>query len=109
MSRLLLGLTSGVVFGTLAAASMIPLQFTDKRAALTGAFLSRFAIGALIGAAIGSPQLARLGAPAWLVGLVIGLLVSAPDAAITKAYAPILIIGAVGGALIGAIVGRFGT
>lgn len=109
MSRLLIGLISGVVFGALAAASMIPLQFPDKRAALTGAFLSRLAIGILIGAAIGSPQLVRQNAKAWIVGLVIGLLVSAPDAVITKAYAPILGIGAVGGALIGWIVGRFGS
>lgn len=109
MPRLTLGLVAGVLFGALAAASMIPLSFSDKRAALTGAFLSRFAIGVLIGAVVGAPQVERLGAPAWLVGLVIGVLVSAPDAVITKAYAPVLGIGAVGGAVIGWIVGRWGT
>jgi uncharacterized membrane protein len=109
MPRLLLGLLSGVVFGVVAVASMMPLQFPDKRAALLGAFLSRFALGVVIGAIIGSPQVIRLGAPPWLVGLVVGVLVSTGDAAITKSYAPILIFGAVGGAVIGWLVGRFGT
>jgi uncharacterized membrane protein len=109
MPRLWLGLIAGVIYGSLAAASMLPMQFPDKRSALTGAFLSRFAIGLLIGAAIGSPQVERLGAPAWLIGLAVGLLVSAPDAVITKAYAPILAMGAVGGAIIGWIVQRFGV
>jgi hypothetical protein len=109
MSRLLLGFVAGVVYGGFAAASMLPMKFADKQAALTGAFLSRFAIGVLIGAVIGSPQVVRLGIPAWLAGLVVGLLVSAPDAVITKAYAPILGIGAVGGALIGWIVARWGV
>lgn len=109
MSRLILGAVSGVVFGAFAAASMIPLTFADKRAALLGAFISRFAIGVLIGASIGSPQLARLAVPPWAVGLTIGVLVSAPDAVITKAYAPILIIGAAGGAIIGWLVGRWGS
>jgi uncharacterized membrane protein len=109
MPRLWLGLIAGVIYGSLAAASMLPMQFPDKRSALTGAFLSRFAIGLLIGAVIGSPQVERLGAPAWLIGLAIGLLVSAPDAVITKAYAPILGMGAVGGAIIGWIVQRWGV
>ena len=109
MNRLLLGVVSGVVYGAISAASMIPLEFPDKRAALTGAFLNRFAIGVLIGAAIGSPQLARLGAPNWMVGLAIGLLVSAPDAVITKAYVPILVLGALGGAAIGFVVGKWGS
>ena len=51
MSRLLLGTVCGLVYGALSAASMLPLTFTDKRAALTGAFLNRFAIGFVIGAA----------------------------------------------------------
>jgi hypothetical protein len=43
-----------------------------------------------------------------MVGLAAGLLLSAADAVITKAYAPILLFGAVGGALIGRLVGAFG-
>ena len=45
MSRLWLGLISGIVYGALSAASMIPLEFPDKRAALLGAFLNRLVIG----------------------------------------------------------------
>jgi hypothetical protein len=37
-----------------------------------------------------------------------GVLLSAADAVITKAYAPILVLGAVGGAVIGWVIGRFG-
>lgn len=101
MSRLTLGTICGVVYGALSAASMIPLQFDDKRAALAGAFLNRFAIGFVIGAA-------RLPLPAWATGLVFGVLLSLPDAIITKVYAPILILGAVGGLIIGLIVGKWG-
>jgi hypothetical protein len=108
MSRLLIGSVAGVIYGALSAASMIPLQFPDKRAALIGAFLNRFAIGVVIGAVVGSPQVDVLRLPPWAIGLAIGLLLSAADAVITKAYAPILIFGALGGGLIGWLVGRFG-
>ena len=108
MSRLSLGVLAGIVYGALSAASMIPLEFPDKRAALLGAFLNRLAIGVVIGAAVGSPQLEVLRLPAWSIGLVLGLLVSAADAVITKAYVPILVLGALGGALIGWLVGRTG-
>ena len=102
MSRLMLGTICGLVYGALSAASMLPLTFADKRAALLGAFLNRFAIGFVIGAA-------RLPLPSWATGLVFGILLSLPDAIITKAFAPILILGAVGGLLIGLIVGKWGA
>jgi hypothetical protein len=108
MPRLWLGVLAGIIYGALSAASMLPLQFPDKRAALLGAFLNRFAIGVVIGAATGAPQVEALRVPAWAVGLAAGLLLSAADAVITKSYAPILILGGVGGALIGWLVGRFG-
>ena len=79
-----------------------PLSFSDKTAALTGAFINRFAIGFVIGAA-------RLPLPSWAQGLVFGILLSLPDAIITKAFAPILILGAVGGTIIGLIVGKWGV
>ena len=44
-----------------------------------------------------------------VVGLLFGLLLSIPDAIITKSYAPIMGMGALGGAIIGFIVGRFGN
>ena len=101
MSREALGALCGLIFGLLAVATMIPLSFADKRAALTAAFVDRFAIGLVIG-------VAALAWPGWLVGLFFGLLLSAPSAIITKAWAPILGMGAAGGALIGFIVGSFG-
>jgi len=101
MSRLMLGAVCGLVYGVLSAASMIPLSFQDKTAALTGAFLNRFAIGFVIGAA-------RLPLPDWAGGLVFGILLSLPDAIITRTYVPILVLGAVGGLVIGLIVGRWG-
>ena len=102
MSRLWLGTICGLVYGALSAASMLPLTFPDKRAALLGAFLNRFAIGVVVGAA-------RLPVPNWASGLIFGILLSLPDALITKAYAPILILGAVGGLIIGLIVGKWGA
>ena len=108
MSRLSLGLLAGLVYGALSAASMLPLDFPDKRAALLGAFLNRLAIGVVIGAVIGAPQVDALRLPPWTIGLAVGVLLSAADAVITKAYAPILLLGAAGGAVIGWVSGRFG-
>lgn len=102
MSRLLLGAVCGVVYGVVSAGSMLPLEFPNKTAALTGAFLNRFAIGFVIGAA-------RLPLPGWANGLLFGVLLSLPDAIITKAFAPILIFGAIGGVIIGVIVGKWGA
>src|SRR5258708_39281022 len=101
MSRILLGTICGLVYGALSAASMIPLSFPDKTAALSGAFINRFAIGFVIGAA-------RLPVPPWAQGLIFGMLLSLPDAIITKAFAPILILGAVGGRVIRVFLGKWG-
>ena len=96
MGRLTAAVVSGLVFGAVAVALMLPMQFPDKRTALLGAFASRFAIGFTIGCV-------QLPWPGWLTGLVFGLLLSLPDAIVTKAYAPILVVGGVGGLLIGGI------
>lgn len=101
MSRLLLGVVSGLVFGVLDVALMIPMSFPDKRAAMLGAFIARFAIGFVI-------CNIRLPWPGWAVGLFIGILLSLPDAIITKAAAPILGTGALGGLIIGWVAGKFG-
>jgi hypothetical protein len=101
MPRLYLGIICGLVYGALSAASMIPLSFPDKRAALLGAFINRFSIGFVLGAV-------NLPWPGWLAGLIIGVLLSLADAIITKAYVPIIVLGAVGGTLIGFLVQRFG-
>ncbi len=101
MSRLTLGVVCGLVFGVIDICIMLPMTFPDKRAAITAAFIARFGIGFAIGAA-------RLPWPGWLVGLVFGLLLSVPDAIITKAYAPIIGMGALGGTLIGFLLSKFG-
>jgi hypothetical protein len=102
MSRILLGTICGLVFGIVDVAIMLPMSFPDKKSAITAAFIARFGIGFAIGAA-------RLPWPGWLVGLVFGLLLSIPDAIITKAYGPIIGLGAVGGTIIGVLVARFGS
>jgi hypothetical protein len=102
MSSLSIGVLGGVIFAIVAVLSMLPLTFADKRAALVAAFVNRFAIGFAIGAA-------SLPWPGWVVGLTFGLLLSVPDAMITKAWAPILGLGALGGTLIGIAVGHWGA
>lgn len=102
MSKLMLGVICGLAFGIVDVAIMLPMSFPDKRAAITAAFIARFGIGFAIGAA-------RLPWPGWLAGLCFGLLLSVPDAIITKSYGPIIGMGVVGGTVIGALVGRFGV
>jgi hypothetical protein len=106
---LFMGALAGLVFGALAAISMMPLSFPDKRAALTGAFINRFSIGLMVGAVMGAPRVAALGLSSWLIGLGVGLLLSLADAVITKAYVPILSIGVLGGSVIGWLIGRFAS
>ncbi len=101
MSRITLGVICGLIFGGIDTAMMIPLSFPDKRAAMIGAFIARFGLGFVI-------CNVRLPWPAWSIGLFLGILLSLPDAIITKAMAPILASGAVGGVVIGWVAGRFG-
>jgi len=97
MTPLSAGLLSGLIFGAISVGMMLPMSFPDKATALLGAFFSRFGIGLVI-------ALIQLPAwPGWLIGFVFGLLLSLPSAVITKAYAPILIVGAVGGVIIGGL------
>ena len=100
MSKVILGLIAGVVFGALDVGLMLPMSFPDKTTALLGAFASRFAIGFLI-------PLVALPLAGFIKGALIGLLISLPDAIVTKAYAPILITGVVFGAIAGWVVGRW--
>jgi len=98
MSNLMAGLISGIIFGAISVAMMLPMSFPDKPAALLAAFLNRFAIGLVIGCVV------ILGWPGWAIGALFGLLLSLPAALITKAYVPILTVGAVGGVVIGGII-----
>jgi hypothetical protein len=99
MTRLGLGLLCGIAFGALAVATMLPMSFPDKRTALLAAFVDRFAIGFVICVAV-------LPWPAWVAGLFLGVLLSAPSAIVTKAWRPILGMGALGGTIIGMIGAR---
>jgi hypothetical protein len=86
---------------TAAAPSFFRTGPSDKRVAIAGAFLDRFAIGFLI-CVIDIPL------PGWLSGLIVALLVRLPSAVVTKAYAPILGMGALGGIIIGILRAKFG-
>jgi len=97
MSTVMKGVLAGVVFGLVTVGLMLPMPFPDKRAALTAAFLNRFAIGVVIGCV-------QLRQPGWLIGLAFGLLLSLPDAMITKAFVPITVIGSLGGLIIGGLI-----
>jgi hypothetical protein len=101
MSSVTLGLALGLGIGAADVVLMLPMAFPDKRAALLGAFFSRFALG-FFAATV------RLPLPPMVTGAVVGLLTSLPDAIITKAYAPILLTGVVFGLLAGWIAGRWG-
>jgi hypothetical protein len=97
MQNLFSGVISGIIFGAISVGMMLPMSIPEKNTALLGAFASRFAIGLVI-ACVQLPAW-----PGWVIGLVFGFLLSLPDAIVTKAYAPILIVGSVGGLLIGGI------
>lgn len=102
MPKLTLGIICGIVYGIFSVLTMIPLEFPDKKAAMLGAFINRFSIGFVIG-------ISTLPLPSWAQGLIIGILLSLADAIITKAYIPILGLGAVGGVIIGVIVQKWGV
>ncbi|HEV7921563.1 MAG TPA: hypothetical protein VGR02_12315 [Thermoanaerobaculia bacterium] len=100
MKRLPFGIVGGLLFGAIDVALMLPLPFKDRPTAFAAAFASRFAIGVLAATT-------QLPLPAWARGLVVGLLISIPDAIITRAYAPILVTGVIGGTLIGWAAGKW--
>ena len=83
---------AGLVFG--AVAMMLPMSFPDKSVAPSAALVDRFAIGVVI-------DCVQIRWPGWATGLTFGLLLSLPSAIITKAYAPVLVVGALGGLIIG--------
>lgn len=101
MARIPLGIICGLLFGGFDAAMMLPMSYPDKRATILGAFIARFGIGFVI-------CNIRLPWPGWAVGLLLGILLSLPDAIITKAFAPIVGSGALGGLIIGWIASRYG-
>ena len=77
VNPLLFGILAGLIFGAVDVALMIPMQHPNKGTAMLGAFFSRFAIGFLIG-------VTRMPIPGRLRGVIVGLLISIPDAIVTK-------------------------
>lgn len=100
MSAMIFALLAGIGFGVVDVLIMLPMDLPDKRTALLGAFLGRFAIGFLI-------PFSSLPLPGFVSAALVGLLISVPEAVITRAYAPIIGVGVIGGALIGWLAGRF--
>ena len=100
MNAIVFGLIAGVIFGAVDVAMMIPMPHPNKGTAMLGAFASRFAIGFLI-------AVTRMPVPPWVRGVIVGVLISIPDAIVTKAYVPIFATGIVGGAIIGFLAGKF--
>lgn len=66
---------------------------------MLAAFLNRFAIGFII-------PLIHVSLPMWLMGAIVGFMISLPEAIISKAYAPIIFVGIIGGLIIGWASGR---
>jgi hypothetical protein len=96
MNSIPLGIMLGLVCGVVAIAPMFEMSFPDRQAAITDAFIHRFAVGWFVPNAF--PGIAPI-----IRGLLLGILLSLPDALITKAYAPILGLGVVGGLILGVI------
>lgn len=85
------------MFGTIASAALIPFRFPNKREAMGVAFKNCLAISVVVGV-IGFPW------PHWAIGLCAGIVLSVPDALITKAYVPVLTAGVAGGLVLGLLV-----
>lgn len=99
MKKIRFAVIAGFVFGVLDIVPMLVMDIPDRSRAIAGAFINRFAIGFLI-------PIVQLPVAAWLRGLIIGFLLSLPDAIITGAYIPIMGFGLLGGFVIGYLVGR---
>ena len=66
MPRIFLGVLSGLIFGSVDVAMMIPISLPHKEAAMLGAFVARFGLGFVI-------CNIRLPWPGWIVGLFLGV------------------------------------
>lgn len=94
MTNITKGFIAGVVFGLVSIIPMFFMTFENKTRAMTASFISRFTIGFII-------FNMELPIPNWLKGALAGLVLSSPDAIVTKQYAPILGLGLIGGIICG--------
>lgn len=97
MNTITKGIIAGIIFGILSILPMFFMKFEDKTRAMTASFISRFAIGFII-------FNMDLPIPNWLKGGLVGLVLSMPDALVTKQYAPVLGLGLIGGIVCGLFV-----
>jgi hypothetical protein len=103
MDAIILGLICGLFFGLISSLIMLPMKFDSKREkweAISSSFVDRFMIGLIV------PNV-TFGLDPLISGLILGIGLSLPSAIITRAYAPIMVIGAVGGLIIGFITKSF--
>jgi hypothetical protein len=98
MNNVTQGIIAGFIFGLASTIPMFFMSFKDKTKAIIASFLNRFAIGFIIF----NMDIPLAG---WFKGLLTGLILSLPEALITKAYKPIMAMGIVGGIVCGLIAG----
>lgn len=99
MNNITLGLLCGLIYGVIDVLIMIPVEYEDTRKrteAMSAAFIERFMIGFLI-------PTVHLGISPAITGVLLGFFLSLPSAIITRAYAPIIAIGIIGGLIIGIV------
>ena len=94
MTNIAKGLIAGTIFGVVSIVPMFFMTFENKTRAMSASFISRFAIGFII-------FNMDLPIPGWLKGGLVGLILSLPDALVTKQYGPILGLGLIGGLICG--------
>jgi hypothetical protein len=94
MTNISKGLIAGTLFGVVSVIPMLFMTFEDKPRAIAASFISRFAIGFII-------FNLDLPIPGWVKGALVGLVLSLPDALVTKQYGPILGLALVGGLILG--------
>ena len=100
MNKTKFAIYAGLIFGIIDIIPMYFIDFSGKEVAILCAFINRFSIGFII-------PLLNLNLSGWLKGLIIGILLSVPDALITGSYAPILLSGILGGLIIGIITDHY--
>src|ERR1700761_1333935 len=94
MTNLTKGVIAGLIFGIVSVIPMFFMKFENKTNAMTASFISRFAIGFII-------FNLELPIPGWAKGALVSVVLSLPDALVTKQYAPIIGLGLIGGLICG--------
>ena len=94
MTNITKGILAGIIFGIVSIIPMMFMAFEDKTRAMTASFISRFAIGFII-------FNLNIPIPGWAKGALVGVVLSLPDALVTKQYPPILGLGLIGGIICG--------